>query len=271
MAYEEFIKPIIGAIGSVAGGVLGSKAQQETSQADIAAAERAQEKAAQYYTGGNAFEQTTRTPEGGFQKTQPGAPDAVTARSELARGDADIRAPGVNALDRNFGFTLAGMPQARDVITQANLEGQAQYREGLDKIAMGRQRTGGGVHAPGGPYDLRTGDLIRQYAEANPRGGELAAMELLRKSQLGDLAVKDAHKASLARQVPAPGYTGGAGPGASAAQVLAQMPLPRGVPDYTSSLPFYGISEVVSGVQAQEQRKQDMDRIERMYKSGFIG
>jgi hypothetical protein len=274
MAYEQFIAPVIGALGSIVGGALGSRSQQETSKANIAAAERAQDKALGALTGGSAFQQTEQVGKG-FQTTQPGGPDAAFSREQLASGDIE-RSLGVNALDRNFNFTLAGLPQASEVIAGENLRGQAQFQEGLDKIAKSRQRTSGGIHAPGGPFDRATMDAMYDYSEANPRGGVPAAIELLHRTQLGDLGVKDAHKASLARQAPAPGFTAGTGPGASAVQALTQMPLPRGVPDYTSSLVPYAISDVVSGVQAQAQRAEDMDRIERMYQNryaqpGFVG
>lgn len=269
MAFQltDLIGPAISGIGSIIGGSMASGAQQDASRANIEATERAQDKALGALTGGDAFRQTVKEGEG-FQTTQPGAEHAALSRSELAKGDIE-RSLGVNAADRNFNFTLAGLPQAREVIAGENLRGQAQYQKGLDLIAKGRQRTGGGIHAPGGPYDLRTGDLIRQYVEANPFGGEVAAMDLYNKSRMGDIALKDAIKASLARQVPAPGYTSGTGPGTSAVQALAQMPLPREIPDLSSSLAPYAISDAVSGVMAQAQRREDMDRMERMYQNRY--
>ena len=257
---SDWIGPAISAVGSVAGGMLGSKAQQDTSKANIAAAERAQDKALGSLTGGSAFRQTEQVGKG-FQTTQPGAPDAALSRSTLASGDIE-RSLGVNAADRNFAFTLPNMQSARDVITSENLRNQGQFQQGLDKIIKARTRSGGGIQTPGSQFEGATAQAIGDYARSKPMGGEVASMDLYNKSRTGDIALKDALKASLARQVPAPGFAAGTGPGASASQVLAQMPLPRGTPDLSSALPFYGISDVVSGVQAQAQRAEDMDRIE---------
>jgi hypothetical protein len=265
---SDWIGPAISAVGSVAGGMLGSKAQQETSLEDRKLALLGQDKAFNAYTGGGAFGQTTRTPEGGFNITQPGGPDAALARSTLASGDIE-RSLGVNAADRNFAFTLPNMQSARDVITSENLRNQGQFQQGLDKIIKARTRSGGGIQTPGSQFEGATAQAIGDYARSKPMGGEVASMDLYNKSRTGDIALKDAIKASLARQVPAPGFTGGAGPGASAAQVLAQMPLPRGTPDLSSALPFYGISDVVSGAQASAQRREDMDRMERMYQNRY--
>ena len=264
---SDWIGPAISAVGSVAGGMLGSKAQQDTSKANIAAAERAQDKALGSLTGGSAFQQTEQVGKG-FQTTQPGAPDAALSRSTLASGDIE-RSLGVNAADRNFAFTLPNMQSARDVITSENLRNQGQFQQGLDKIIKARTRSGGGIQTPGSQFEGATAQAIGDYARSKPMGGEVASMDLYNKSRMGDVALKDAIKASLARQVPAPGFTGGAGPGASAAQVLAQMPLPRGTPDLSSALPFYGISDVVSGAQASAQRREDMDRMERMYQNRY--
>ena len=265
---SDFIGPAISAVGSIAGGVLGSKAQQDTSKANIAATKEMQEKALNAYTGGGAFGQTTRTPEGGFNITQPGGPDAALARSTLASGDIE-RSLGVNAADRNFAFTLPNMQSARDVITSENLRNQGQFQQGLDKIIKARTRSGGGIQTPGSQFEGATAQAIGDYTRSKPMGGEVASMDLYNKSRTGDIALKDALKASLARQVPAPGFAAGTGPGASAAQVLAQMPLPRGTPDLSSALPFYGISDAVSGAMSQAQRREDMDRMERMYQNRY--
>lgn len=269
-----WIGPAIGGAASVVGGLLGSKAQQDTSQANIAATERMQDKAMDALTGGSAFQQTTK--DGGFQTYQPGADDAALARTTRAGGDIE-RALGVNAADTNFNFTLPNMQSARDVVTSENLRNQAGFQQGLDKIIKARQRTGGGIQTPGSQFEGATAQAIGDYVKSKPMGGEVAAMDLYNKSRTGDIALKDALKASLAPQAPAPAYTGGTGPGAQAVQALAQMPLPRGTPDLSSALPFYGIADAVSGAQASAQRREDMDRMERMYQSnryqqpGFVG
>ena len=270
-----WIGPAIGGVARVVGGLLGSKAEQDTSQANTVATKEMQDKALSAYTGGSEFQTTTRTPEGGFNVTQPGGKDAALARSILASGDVG-RAGDLNKADTNFNFTLPNMQSARDVIASENLRNQAGFQQGLDKIIKARQRTGGGIQTPGSQFEGATAQAIGDYVKSKPMGGEVASMDLYNKSRTADLALKDAIKNSLARQVPAPGFTGGTGPGASAAQVLAQMPLPANVPDLSSALPFYGIADAVSGAQASAQRREDMDRMERMYRDryaqpGFVG
>jgi hypothetical protein len=265
---SDWIGPAISAFGSIGGGLLGSKAQQDTSQQNIAATERMQDKALSAYTGGSEFQETIKTPEGGFKVTQPGGKDAALSRSILAGGDIG-RALDVNRLDRDLNFTLPTMQSARDVITGENLRNQGQFQQGLDKIIKARTRSGGGIQTPGSQFEGATAQAIGDYARSKPMGGEVAAMDLYNKSRVGDVELKNAIKNSLARQVPAPGFTGGAGPGASAAQVLAQMPLPAKVPDLSSALPFYGISDAVGGAQASAQRREDMDRMERMYQNRY--
>ena len=210
------------------------------------------------------FQSITRNAAGGFDVDQPGAKDAALARSTLAKGDVE-RALGVNAADRDFAFTLPDMASASNVVASENRRNQAQLQEGLSKIIKARQRTGEGVQVPGGQFEGATAQAIADYVKSKPMGGEVAAMELYNKSRMADIALKDAIKASLRGQYPAPGYVPGTGAGNVAAQAMAQMPLPSTPVDLSSAVPFYGISDAVNQYTAQARQRETDDLLREIY------
>jgi hypothetical protein len=256
--------PFVGVGGAVIGGLLGlggsllaSDAQGDANAANIQAQAANQEKGLNALQSSDPFKQTTRDAKGGFTTEQPGADDAALARTTLAGGDIE-RALGVNAADTNFNFKLPTLQASRDVIEGENQAAFGQLQDGMNSIIANRQRTGGGIQLPNSQFEGGTAKALGDFVKSNPRGGEVAAMDLFNKAGTSGLALKNAIKTSLAPQAPAPGYTTG-GPGATAANLIAQTPPIQQSADLSSALPFFAGSNIVGQIQQQQQNAQNRE------------
>ena len=133
MGLTDWIGPAVNLASGLLGGSASkdvAKSQTAANEATIAAQLARDEKSLDALTGGSAFGQTGRTPEGGFQLDQPGADSAAAGRTALAGQDLEQRIPRIGELTAQefspFGLDPAGgIPKARDYV----MEGIGQRRK----------------------------------------------------------------------------------------------------------------------------------------------
>ena len=251
-----------GAAGSIGLGLLGGKTAAETNKANLAAnreniaAQAAnQEKAIGSLQDVGPFGSTLRDPAtGGFTSTQPGAPSAARARTTLATGDID-RAGRLNELGSGFNYTVPTLPAAQGVIDRENALQQTLYDRGLDQLLASRQRTGEGIQPANSPFEAATADAIGRFAAQNRLGSKRDAIDLFNKARAADIGVLREGIAANQPQAGFPAFTTG-GPGAQAANVIAQTPPRAAVPDIGGAIPFQATGGVVQDVMRQEQARQ---------------
>lgn len=242
-----------------------NQANQDASRENIAAQGANQEKALNALQSNDAFGSITRNAQGGFDRTQAGGADAAGARATLAAGDNQLRAPAINAADKNFKFTLPTLDDARGVIQRD----QASKRNSFDKYVTdamsASNRAGGGMgNAP------HAATLIEAIGRAHDEfrfNDEQDAMDLRYKTNNNDIALKEALKNSFAMKAPAPGFASGT-PGATASTNIAQSPPPASIVDLGGAIPFAAgsnaLSQYVSQQNAAESNKQFLDALTRM-------
>ena len=253
MAIDPLGALLLGGAGFFTGQAA-NKALVDTSRLDREAQARNQDKALAALQGSDAFQTTTRNAAGGFDVSQPGGPNARKAREELAKVDATIRAPGINAADRNFNFKLPTLADARGIVEQENSLNQATLDKGLSDIALLKRRQFGGIENTG--EGGSTVDAMARFANENRRGSERDALDLFNKSAAADISLKDAIKNSLARQAPAPPFSSG-GPGGTAANAIVQSPPRAAVPDLSAAIGPQSVGGVVKYLMDQEQAREN--------------
>lgn len=250
------IDPGLAILGSGALGLLGgyftNRANQDAASINAAAIGANQEKALNALTGSDAFRRVTRDG-GGFKLTQPGAPSAANARTDLARGDEIFRAPGINAADRDFRFTLPTLASANQLVDRDLARQRGVFDEQAGQVRESQRRRFPDQNTGG---EANTLDKLYQLNREFDWGKERLGMDLYNKSRGADLDIKNALKASLALQAPAPGYVSG-GPGAQASNVIAQTPPPARPADLGMALPFASGANVVAQLLQNERYEQD--------------
>ena len=249
-----------GLIPALVGGGLDLFAGQEANTATLEAAKinaQAQKfnqnEALNALQGSDAFTNISRNAAGGFDVKQQGGADAATTRSTLAAGDP-ARALKLNAADTNFNFQLPQLSDAQGIVSRDNTLQQGQFDKGVADVIGSRRRSFGGIENTG--ETPATIDALARFSDANRFGGEREALDLFNKSGLADIGLKNAIKASLASQAPAPGFTTG-GPGGAAANVIVQSPPPNVPVDLGSTLPFAAGGNIVKQLQQAEQARTD--------------
>jgi hypothetical protein len=252
------IDPGLAILGSGALGLLGglftNEANQDAASINAAAIGANQEKALDALTGSDAFRRITRDG-GGFKVDQgPGAPSAANARTDLARGDEIFRAPGINAADRDFRFTLPTLASANQLVDRDLARQRGVFDEQAGQVRESQRRRFGGVENTG--EVANTMDKLYQLNREFDWGKERLGMDLYNKSRGADLDIKNALKDSLALQAPAPGYVSG-GPGAQASNVIAQTPPPARPADLGMALPFASGADAVARWLQNERYEQD--------------
>lgn len=257
-------------LGSILGGVSASETNEANiaaNQANIAAAKANQEKGLQALTGGDAFQTTTRTPGGGFDVTQPGAPFAAEARTDRAFGDIE-RAGQVNRATNDFAFTLPNLSSAQGIVDRdiANLK-TSTIDPGIDALTKQLTRASGGLNISGFPALNAQG--LGQLASQFDLNRETNALDLFNKQGEADLSLLSQIIASFQPQERAPGFTTG-GPGGTAANVIAQTPPARTVPDLGGAIPFAAGGNLFGQLQAQEERDKSRELLERLLKNQGI-
>ena len=230
MAIDPGTLSLIATIGS---GLLGAYGANQTAgavtdanRASIEASKERQEKGLQALTGSDAFKTITRDG-GGFNVSQPGATDAAEARSIAAFGDID-RAVKSNTATRDFDFKLPTIGSAQSVIDEGIAGRQGTVDAGVNKLLNLKKRQFGGLNHSG--MGGSTVDALARFAGENSADRRLNALELFDKSKQNDLALQSQILANLSSRAGAPAFTSG-GPGATAAQLIAQTPQPRQVAD----------------------------------------
>jgi hypothetical protein len=255
---------ILGGVASAVGlGFLGSKTAAETNKANLAAnretiaaqaANQARATSALNLTG--PFGGPKLDPEtGGFISVQPGGQDAATARSSLAFGDVG-RAGRLNELGTGFGYTVPKLSDAQGIIDRENALQQTLYDKGLSDIVASRQRTSQGIQLPNSPFEAATADAIGRFAAQNRLGSERDAIDLYNKARAADIGVLQQGQIANQPQAGFPAFTTG-GPGATAANVIAQTPPKAVTPDIGGAVPYQAAGGVVQDIMRQEQSRQE--------------
>jgi len=251
-----------GAAGALGLGFLGGKTAAETNRANLAAnreniaaqaANQARATGALNLT--TPFGSTLQDPDtGGFTSTQPGGPSAARARTTLATGDID-RARRLNELGSSFNYTVPTLPAAQGIIDRGNVLQQTLYDRGLNQLLASRQRTGEGIQPANSPWEGATADAIGRFAIQNRLRSPEDAINLFQRARTGD--INALQQAQIANQPQAgfPAFTAG-GPGAQAANVIAQTPPRTVVPDIGGVIPFQAAGGVVQDVLRQEQARE---------------
>ena len=269
---------LIGPAISLTSGILGGKAakdvagaQTAANEATIQAAKEDRDAMLNAYQGGTDFEQVGRTPEGGFQKSQPGADSAAAGRTALAGQDLEQRIPRIGELTAQefspFGLDPAGgIPKARDYVMEGIGQRRKELGRGAGQVASTTQRAYGGLGSTNeqpamldalGRYYEKTGipDPGREALDLFYKTG--AAGETLRNQALGNHAL----------MAPAPGFTSST-IGPSAATNIAQRPTPATMPDLSGAafpLSVAGVTKNIADQYAADERnKQFLEAIRHL-------
>ena len=200
-----------------------SKSDKEIAGANIAQAQRTQEKGLQAYTGQGTDQYTTRTPEGGFATDY--RPGSISEQQFVS--DRDVRIPRANEAARNFEFNL-NLPGARSVVAEEDAQRNKLYQMALNTQQGQMERAYGGVGGRGGGIE-NTG-VAREIARAGGEfalknqlmGGERGALELLGASNTQDLNTVKGLQDAFSRTSPT------LTPPSGAPSFIAQTPIPGG-------------------------------------------
>jgi hypothetical protein len=199
------------------------KSDKEIADANIAQAQRTQEKGLQSYTGRGTDQVTARTPEGGF------ATDYRRGSVSDLQNISDIsdRIPFANEAAQNFNFNL-DLPGARSIVAEEDADRNKLYQIALANQQLQAERAFGGPKGKGGGLENTAvaGEIARaggEFALKNQlRGGERGALDLLEKSRLAQLNTQKAINETFGRTSPI------LTPPTGAANFIGQTPIPGG-------------------------------------------
>tara|TARA_R110000823_G_scaffold11710_1_gene39530 strand:+ start:2301 stop:3140 length:840 start_codon:yes stop_codon:yes gene_type:complete len=246
---------LLATLGSGLLGAYGSSkvadANTEANAATIQAARENQERGMQGLTGRSDFKDTTRTPEGGFDVSQPGGTDAASARSLGSFGDI-ARAGKANTLT-NMDFKLPTLNDAQQVIDRDIGRRQGSFDKGVTDLMSAQKRNFGGVNSSA--EMPTTIDALARFSDANKYNREQDALSLFDKSRSNDLSNVGAQLGNLAPRAAAPAFSSGT-PGTAAAQLVAQTPIPSTVASLSSAAPFLGGQSALQDVRNQYNTQQ---------------
>lgn len=261
----EWIGPAI----SLASGLLGGSAakdvagaQTAANQATIQAAKEDREAMLNAYQGGTAFEQVGRTPEGGFQKEQPGADSAAAGRTLLAGQDLEQRIPRIGELtDQEFSpFGLdpaGGIPKARDYVMEGINQRRKELGRGAGQVASATQRAYGGLGSTN-EQPAMLDALSRYYQKTGIPDPGREALDLFYKTGSAGESLRNQALGNQALMAPAPGFTSST-IGPSAATNIAQRPTPATIPDLSGAalpLSIAGVTKNIADQYSADQRNQ---------------
>ena len=247
-----------------------AEANAKASADNIKAQGANQERALNALPSEDEFKITTRDGTGGFKSTQPGGLAAADARGQQAAGDASFRVPAQNAASRDFSFKLPTISDAQGLVDRDIGRNQEQYDFDTNQLVslLGRKDMSRDNSSGFAPMAL---DALSRSAKGRQVNRERDALSLFDSSAANDTS-------QLLRQIqansplaPAPGFTTG-GPGATAANAIAQSPPPSQPADLSGALPFAAGGSLFSGYQAQEradtQNKQFLAAIRSLGNQG---
>jgi hypothetical protein len=254
-----------GAIGQVAGpallGVLGGKTAAEKNKADIAAnqaniaaqaANQARATSALGLTG--PFGGPKPDPKtGGFVSVQPGGEDAARARSTLALGDVG-RAGRLNLAGDQFQYTLPNLESATNIARRDVGRQQGTFDKSVQDLVASRQRTGQGMANE--PFHAATVDALKRAADEFNVGVETTGLNIYNRQREADVGLLAAIQAANQPQAGFPAFTSG-GPGATAANVIAQTPPRTQISDIRGAVPYQAAGGVVQDVMTAERARED--------------
>ena len=265
MALTDWIGPAV----NLASGLLGGSAakdvagaQTAANQATIQAAKEDREAMLNAYQGGTAFEQVGRTPEGGFQKEQPGADSAAAGRTLLAGQDLEQRIPRIGELtDQEFSpFGLdpaGGIPKARDYVMEGINQRREELGRGAGQVASATQRAYGGLGSTN-EQPAMLDALSRYYQKTGIPDPGREALDLFYKTGSAGETLRNQALGNQALMAPAPGFTSST-IGPSAATNIAQRPTPATIPDLSGAalpLSIAGVTKNIADQYSADQRNQ---------------
>ena len=212
---------VVGGLLDYLGGQEYNKALQEKTAADQAMAAKKEGRAlGTLGTSGTAFTTRNLNQSGGSDEKQLGGATAAKVRSAGAAGDLQRQLES-NALTRDFKFNIPDMATAQGMVDRDSILAQGLIDQQYNKATLREQQKPLGRGSS--DYNANLMDAMGRVSDKTRFNREQEAVELLRKSQEGD--VNNLIKELQARQLhfPAPQYQDRT-PGATAAQIITQMP-----------------------------------------------
>ena len=268
----------IGPAISLASGLLGGSAakdvagaQTAANQATIAAQKERDEMSLNALTGGSAFGQTGRTPEGGFQLDQPGADSAAAGRTALAGQDLEQRIPRIGELtDQEFSpFGLdpaGGIPKARDYVMEGINQRREELGRGAGQVASATQRAYGGLGSTN-EQPAMLDALSRYYQKTGIPDPGREALDLFYKTGSAGETLRNQALGNQALMAPAPGFTSST-VGPTASTNIAQRSTPATIPDLSSAafpLSVAGVTKnIADQYSADERNKQFLEALRHL-------
>ena len=259
----------IGPAINLASGILGGSAakdvagaQTAANEATIAAQMARDEKSLDALTGGSAFGQTSRTPEGGFQLDQPGADSAAAGRTALAGQDLEQRIPRIGELTAQefspFGLDPAGgIPKARDYVMEGIGQRRKELGRGAGQVASATQRAYGGLGSTN-EQPAMLDALSRYYEKTGIPDPGREALDLFYKTGSAGETLRNQALGNQALMAPAPGFTSST-VGPTASTNIAQRSTPATIPDLSGAafpLSVAGATKNIADQYAADERNK---------------
>ena len=185
-------------------------------------------------TSGTDFATRKFNEQGGVDLSQVGGPTAAKVRGVATEGDLQ-RQLAANEATRNFRFNVPDMSTAQGLVDRDNALTQSTVDRMYNQAALGTRQTGLGPASSN--YSANLMDAMGRVSDKTKFNREQEAASLLQTSQNQDLKNLIAQRQALALDAPAPPFTD-PNPGATAAQVVTQMPTRTYIPDVGPALPF---------------------------------
>ena len=261
----DWIGPAINIASSILGGSAAkdvAKSQTAANEATIAAQMARDEKSMDALTGGTAFEQVGRTPEGGFQKSQPGADSAAAGRTALAGQDLEQRIPRIGELTAQefspFGLDPAGgIPKARDYVMEGIGQRRKELGRGAGQVASATQRAYGGLGSTN-EQPAMLDALSRYYEKTGIPDPGREALDLFYKTGSAGETLRNQALGNQALMAPAPGFTSST-VGPTASTNIAQRSTPATIPDLSGAafpLSVAGATKNIADQYAADERNK---------------
>jgi hypothetical protein len=253
-SFGDIAKPLFGAIAGKITSEKVNEANVAANKANIAAQAENQKRAIDALSLKGPFSSTIRDEDtGGFTSIQPGSESAVEARSELARGDVE-RAKRLNLAGNQFQPTLPDVGAATDLARRDIARQQGEFDKSIGDLIASRQRTGGGMANE--PFHAATVNALQRAANKFNVGAETKGLDIYNKQRTADVQLLAAIQAANQPQAGFPAYSTG-GPGATAANVIAQTPPRAVVPDISGAILPQAVGNVAQDIMRREQDRLD--------------
>ena len=265
MGLTDWIGPAVNLASGLLGGSASkdvAKSQTAANEATIAAQLARDEKSLDALTGGSAFGQTGRTPEGGFQLDQPGADSAAAGRTALAGQDLEQRIPRIGELTAQefspFGLDPAGgIPKARDYVMEGINQRRKELGRGAGQVASATQRAYGGLGSTN-EQPAMLDSLSRYYEKTGIPDPGREALDLFYKTGSAGESLRNQALGNQALMSPAPGFTSST-VGPTASTNIAQRSTPATIPDLSGAalpLSIAGVTKNIADQYSADQRNQ---------------